>query len=605
MKKLLAVGSVIGVVLAIGVLSFRGDRNLETMKSPTPPDGTFSEIDRPRDVFERRGLAPDTDNTAGEDPVFFPNAKEADHSESASGEEYHQAKGDGKDHLSYTNGASGGLRGRSPGAYDAMGVGGGGGSAGRYGGRFGGHDTGGKVAAKPAAKPEPSDMRFQAHGTNPFIITKETNQSTFGLDVTTASYTLARTYLTRGKLPPMDAVRVEEFVNYFKYADVAPESETFAIHVEAAPSRFGRNLHLLRIAVKAKEIAKKQRMPATLTLVIDTSGSMASNGRLELVKEALAMLVKELGEGDLVAIVKYSDSAQVVLEHTADKQKMLGVIQALQPENSTNAEAGVRLGYQVAAKAFRKDTANRVILCSDGVANVGNTGPDSILKQISDDRAKGITLTCIGVGMNGYNDALLEQLATKGDGGYYYVDEIKEAKRVLVDNLVGTLQTVAMDAKVQVEFDPAVVTRHRLIGYEKRAMANEEFRNDKKDAGEIGAGHDVVALYEVELAEAKAADRLVKVSVRYGEPESKEVVEHTRGLAFGAVKKSFTDATIQFQLSAIVAEFAEILRKSDHAKENSLEGVQGEATRIAKALGGREDVKELVALVEAALKLWR
>lgn len=458
------------------------------------------------------------------------------------------------------------------------------------------------VPPKPEPKREPG---FHAYGTNPFVKTADDIKSTFSLDVDTGSYTVMRRYLTEGKLPPAEAIRVEEFLNFFRYKDPAPDGETFAIHLEAAPSRFGRGLHLLRVGIKAKEIAKKDRMPAVLTFVIDTSGSMEDNGRLEMVKAALKLLVEQLGEGDLVGIVKYTDDATVVLEHTDNKEAILKALEPLHPENSTNAEAGIRLGYQLAGKKFRKESINRVILCSDGVANVGRTGPDEILRLIGDQKAKGVTLTSIGVGMGTYNDTLLEQLANKGNGGYHYIDDLKEAKRVFVEQLTGTLQTVAMDAKVQVEFDPAVVVKHRLIGYENRKMANEDFRNDKKDAGEVGAGHNVVALYEIELAEgAKDADRLVKAAVRFREPDSKEMVEHMRGLTRGAVKKEFRGASLNYQLSAIVAEFAEILRKSPHAEAATLEGVAGEAGRLAKELK-QDDVTELVELVKKAQTLKR
>ncbi len=456
----------------------------------------------------------------------------------------------------------------------------------------------------PMPKPDPKQPgNFKDYGTNPFVKSTDEKLSTFAMDVDTASYTLMRRMLTEGTMPDPASVRVEEFVNFFRYADAAPVDETFAIHLEAAPSRFGKNLHLLRIAVKAKEIAKKDRLPFTLTLVIDTSGSMGERSKMELVKESLVLLVGELREGDTVSIVKYSDEATVLIESSSDKKKILGVLETLHPENSTNAEAGLRKGYDLAVKHFREKTTNRVLLCSDGVANVGMTGPDGIAEMLTGQRKKGIVLTCLGYGIENYNDTLLEQLADKGDGGYYYIDTIKEAKKILVTKLTGTMQVVAKDAKVQVEFDPAVVAKYRLVGYENRKMVNEDFRNDKKDAGEVGAGHDVVALYEVELVDAKAEDRLVKVSVRYCEPDSKEVVEHTRGLTRGAVKNDFKAATLQFQLTAVVAEFAEILRKSPYAKENSLEGVGADAARLAQALDQPEDVKEFVELVKKAQKL--
>ena len=451
-------------------------------------------------------------------------------------------------------------------------------------------------------KEPPAAMTFQGYGVNPFILTADQKLSTFALDVDTASYTVVRRYLEQGQLPPPEAVRVEEFINYFKY-DYPQPKETFGVTVEASPSRFAKGRHLVRIAIRAKDVGKDKRTPAVLTFVVDVSGSMAQENRLGLVKKSLALLVNELQEGDLVGIVIYGSESRVTLEHTGDKKAILAAIDALETNGSTNVEAGLRVGYGLAAKSLRKESINRVILCSDGVANVGETGPEAILKIIEEERAKGITLTTVGFGMGNFNDVLMEKLANKGNGSYHYVDQLKEARRIFVENLTSTLQTVAMDAKVQVEFDPAIVKRYRQIGYENRGLKNEDFRNDKVDAGEVGAGHRVTALYEVELTDETLPHRLVKATMRYREPNSKEHIEVIGAITRGEIKEEFKKTTASYQLAAVAAAFAEVLRNSDHVKGLTLEEIYGEARRVAEVLNDREDVKELSEMIRKAMTM--
>lgn len=422
-----------------------------------------------------------------------------------------------------------------------------------------------------------SNVFFKDAGTNPFIDTEDDPFSTFGMDVDTASYTVARRFLRDGLLPPSEAIRVEEFVNAFDYNYTPPANEPFAIHLEGAPSKFGegKRLQLLRIGVQGRVISDPDRKDAILTFVIDVSGSMARENRLGLVKQALTLLLEQLRPSDKVGIVVYGTDARVVLPHTGivNREHILTAIRALAPEGATNAAAGLGMGYELALQNSKSDCINRVILCSDGVANVGQTGSDAILKEIRAYVKEGITLTTVGFGMGNYNDILMEQLANKGNGSYAYVDTLNEAKRVFVENLTGTLQVIAKDAKIQVEFNPETVSRFRLLGYENRRLAHEDFRDDTVDAGEVGAGHSVTALYEIKLHK-NAVGKLATVSIRHEDPDTGNVTEVNTSISTDALKGSFEETTATFQLAASVAEFAEILRGSFWAQEGSLEIVR-------------------------------
>jgi Mg-chelatase subunit ChlD len=314
-----------------------------------------------------------------------------------------------------------------------------------------GASTGG--TAEPNDRPY-GDVFFEPTGVNPFIDTEDDNLSTFGLDVDTGSYTVARRYLEDGNLPPAAAIRVEEFINYFDYGDPAPRRGDFAIAMEGAPSPFadGPRYQLLRFGITARDVSPRERRPATLIFVVDTSGSMEHGDRIGLVKRALTLLLDELGREDRVGLVEYSTRARVLLEPTRDKLEVERALRRLVPHGSTNAEEGLLLGYELADEYFRRGGINRVILCSDGVANVGRTGPDSILERIEREAGRGIEITTVGFGMGNYNDLLMEQLADRGNGRYAYVDNLQEAQRIFVEDLTGTLQTVARDAKAQVEF---------------------------------------------------------------------------------------------------------------------------------------------------------
>lgn len=463
-----------------------------------------------------------------------------------------------------------------------------------------------KGSQPPNNQPAP-DMFFQNYGVNPMEDTEDDHLSTFALDVDTGAYTVMRSYINEGNLPPKDAVRVEEFVNYFDQGYRYPtEHQAFGISIDGAPTPFGETerYQMLRIGIQGYAVPAEERKDVSLTFVIDVSGSMQMENRLELVKRSLELLVEQLRPSDYVSIVVYGTEARVVLEPThGDRQgDILEAIYSLNPEGVTNAEAGLRLGYKMADRAFNPEGINRVILCSDGVANLGDTSADSIWEHVKRRAGDGITLTTVGFGMGNYNDVLMEQLADNGNGFYTYVDTIKEAQRLFVENLTSTLQVIAMDAKVQVDFNPEVVARYRLVGFENRAVADEDFRDNKVDAGEIGAGHSVTALYEVKL-QPEAVGRIATVYLRWKDPETHDVTEKSQDFSTDQMAGSFDQADPHFQWAVVVAEYAEILRDSYWAQGSSLSNVLEEAYRISDQLPRDKDVTEFVDLVRRASQM--
>ncbi|HRW07734.1 MAG TPA: von Willebrand factor type A domain-containing protein [Caldilineaceae bacterium] len=459
----------------------------------------------------------------------------------------------------------------------------------------------------------PRDMFFADYGINGFVDTTQDPLSTFAVDVDTGSYTLMRNYLNRELVPPAEAVRVEEFINYFDYNYANPAAnETFVITLDAASSPFltAPNHRLMRVGIQGYAIPADERQDAALTFVIDVSGSMNQENRLGLAKESLKLMVEELRPTDSVAIAVYGSTAYTILPATsvAEKGTILAAIDRLRSDGSTNAEEGLRLAYQMAWEQFNPAAINRVVLISDGVANVGRTGPGEILETIAQYAAQGITLTSVGVGMGNYNDTLMEQLANDGDGFYAYVDTLDEAHKLFVEDLTSTLQTIAKDAKVQVDFNAEVVSAYRLVGYENRDVADDDFRNDAVDAGEIGAGHSVTALYEVVLNDNAAVDAtLATVHLRWEDLASGEVLESEQALAADAIAADFTATDTGFQLAATVAAYGEVLRHSEAGYAINLTDVLVEAQRIDQLLttsqGANADVTEFVDLVWRAEQL--
>lgn len=454
---------------------------------------------------------------------------------------------------------------------------------------------------------EPYDMFFENYGVNPAIDAEDDSLSTFGLDVDTGSYTVMRNYLDGGNMPPPESVRVEEYINYFDqgYAN-PPAHQAFGIYMDGGPSPFTQTekYDMLRVGIQGYQVDEDNRKDANLTFVIDVSGSMDMDNRLGLVKRSLEMLVEQLRQSDTVSIVVYGSDARVVLGPTpgSDKGEILSAIYNLRPEGATNAEAGLRLGYGMAMEAFESGEINRVILCSDGVANVGETGPDAILEEIDNYVAEGVTLTTIGFGMDNYNDTLMEQLADHGNGFYAYVDNKDEARKLFIDQLTGTLQTIALDAKVQVEFNPEVVKSYRLVGYENRAVADDQFRDNTVDAGEIGAGHSVTALYEIKLF-PNAYGKVATVFMRWEDPDTNQVVEISQDFEASEIAYDFRETNPYFQRAVVVAEYAEILKGSYWAEDSSMLDVYQEAERISEYLYADEAMKEFVDLVREARRL--
>jgi Ca-activated chloride channel homolog len=463
-------------------------------------------------------------------------------------------------------------------------------------------------ATRPALtdnQPQPLTNTFKDYGTNPYIDTIEDHLSTFGLDVDTASYTVARRYVNDGLLPPADAVRVEEFVNYFEPGYSTPTNVAFGIFADGAPSPFhSPGTYILRFGIQGYEVSEADRKPANLTFVIDVSGSMDLEYRLGLVKQSLELLVDRLRPNDSVSIVVYGTEARTVLYPTngEDRRAILNAIYSLEPEGSTNAESGLRLGYDMAYRTFHSGAINRVILCSDGVANVGATGPDAILESIRGYADKGITLTTVGFGMGNFNDVLMEQLADKGDGHYAYVDNIDEAEKLFVDDLTSTLQVIARDAKVQVDFNPDVVARYRLIGYENRDIDDEDFRNDQVDAGELGAGHSATALYAVTFNPG-AEGRIATIQLRWENPDTRVVEEINGNFNTWDLTPTFESTDPHYQLAVVVSQYAELLRLSPWVQESTIYQVLDHAVRLAGLLPGDDDVSEFAALVSRASQI--
>jgi Ca-activated chloride channel homolog len=450
------------------------------------------------------------------------------------------------------------------------------------------------------------DVEFKDPGVNPFVDPQRDPLSTFAMDVDTASYSIARRFIEDGHLPERDSVRLEEYVNSFDYGYESPREGVFAIHLDGAPTPFNSSRStLLRIGIQSLTIADEERSPVSLTFVVDTSGSMQMENRLELVKEALGILVGELGPDDSVAIVEFGSDARVVLSPTsaAEPEAILHAIRVLEPGGSTNAQAGLELGYDLAELGHRPGANDRVIIASDGVANVGLTDADSILRRIDRAMESGIDLVAVGVGMGNFNDVLLEQLANRGNGFYAYVNDRREAERLFRDGLTATLQTIARDAKVQVEFHSETVARYRLLGYENRALADEDFRNPEVDAGEVGAGHSVTALYEIELYREGGDGHLGTVRLRWADVDSGSEEHLERDIELADLTRDFESADAGFRLAATVGAFAEILRESPSVSGYSLRDVAHEAEHLARWFDGREDVEEFRWLAEQAARL--
>jgi Ca-activated chloride channel family protein len=459
----------------------------------------------------------------------------------------------------------------------------------------------------PWETPRPTVVPTPRASTNPYTDTNADHLSTFGLDVDTASYSIARKAIAQGIRPDPSVIRPEEWVNYFDQGYAAPESGAFAIHADGGPTPFLRaNEVLLRVGVKARESSTAQRPGAALTFVVDVSGSMGDEGKLELVKQSLVILVNQLRGDDTVAIVAFTTNAFVVLPPTSAESKdtIERAIGTLHSMDSTNVDAGLTLGYELARAQYRQDGINRVVLATDGVANTGNVDPQEILAKVGDASTAHIQLVAIGVGMGTYNDSLLETLADKGEGFYAYVDNLDEARRVFVDRLTTTIDTVAIDAKAQIDFNPATVAGYRLIGYEDRGVPDNQFRNPDQKGGGIGAGHQVTALYALILRPTQSHDGLLAtVTLRWTDPKTSQSTELSKDVMRSNLATDFGRTDPHFKLDSLVAATAEQLRHSPWIPNYSMRDLQAAASMLQWQLPTDERTRDFLGLI-SQIRTW-
>jgi len=477
----------------------------------------------------------------------------------------------------------------------------------------------------PTAPPRFDTEAYSRIDDNPFLAVETNPLSTFAIDVDTASYANVRRFLNEGRLPPRDAVRIEELINYFSFDYPHPAGDApFSVTTEVADCPWQAGHKLLHVGLQGQRIAAADLPPRNLVFLIDVSGSMDEPLKLPLLRSALSLLVESLTGRDQVAIVVYAGEAGLVLESTPGDRKAVirDAIGRLEAGGSTAGGAGILLAYQVAALSFIPGGVNRVLLATDGDFNVGVSSPGELVRLVEEKRAHGIALSVLGFGSGNLKDATMEQLADKGNGNYSYIDSIHEARKVLVAEAGGTLVTIAKDVKVQVEFNPTRVSAHRLIGYENRLLRSEDFGDDRKDGGEIGSGHSVTALYEVVPAGVEAD--LPKVdSLKYQEPRPASAASASDELATIKLRYKAPDgdtskliavpvpepgevaaATQNVRFAAAVAAFGMLLRESEHKGDASFEQVLelARASRGEDASGYRS---EFIRLVEAAGSLAR
>lgn len=477
-----------------------------------------------------------------------------------------------------------------------------------------------------------STERYEAAADNPVIQTEKESVSTFSIDVDTGSYSNVRRFLQSGNLPPVDAVRVEEMLNYFSYdyADNATVEQPFSVATELGATPWNSRTQLLHIGLKGYVPESADKKPANLVFLIDVSGSMDSPDKLGLLKSSISMLTNELDENDTVSIVVYAGSSGVVLEPTAgDQHRTINkALSRLNAGGSTNGAEGIELAYELASNNSVEGGINRVILATDGDFNVGISDTDQLKRLISEKRESGIAFTTLGFGTGNYNDHLMEQLADTGNGSYAYIDTLAEARKVLVDERHSTMMRIAGDVKIQVEFNPERVSEYRLIGYTNRRLDNEDFNNDKVDAGDIGAGHTVTALYEIALhgkggekntplrykqaaktssSESEFSDELAEVRLRYKLPD-----ESQSRLIQQAVRDTLSDTqdaptSDNFRFSASVAALGQLLRENKHMDDFSYQDVSklARGSKAQDEYGYRSEFIRLVDMAESLNKIER
>ena len=456
-----------------------------------------------------------------------------------------------------------------------------------------------KRAIEPSAEPQfwlPTVVdreNYDSFDDNPVRLVAEDPLSTFSIDVDTASYSNVRRLLNQGVLPRQDAVRTEEMINYFSYAYPLPRDgdAPFRVYTEVGPSPWHADRHLLHVGIKGVELERDELPAANLVFLIDVSGSMQSSDKIDLLKASLKLLTRELDVDDRISIAVYAGASGRVLEPTPGDQRgrIHAAIDQLTTGGSTNGEAGIRLAYAMAAQAYIADGINRVILATDGDFNVGTTDQSALKDLVEDKCRSGVVLTVLGFGGGNYNDALMQELAQVGDGNAAYIDTLSEARKVLIDQMAGTLTSIARDVKIQVEFNPELVSEYRLIGYESRVLAREDFNNDRVDAGDIGAGHTVTAIYELAFSgstgrlvddlrygretvvPATNARELAFVKLRYKLPAEQNSRLIQRAVRRDAVRAALQDTSEDYRFSAAVAAFGQVLRGGEYTGEYDLD----------------------------------
>ena len=456
--------------------------------------------------------------------------------------------------------------------------------------------------------------------TNPIQAVAQNPVSTFSIDVDTGSYANTRRFLNNGRLPPQNAVRLEEMVNYFDYHYPQPtNNKPFAVHTETVDSPWQTDAKIIKIGIQAKDLAMAQLPPANLVFLVDVSGSMVSENKLPLVKQTLRLLTEQLRPQDKVTFITYSDGEKLVLPPTSgqDKDTILRAINELNAGGATAGEQAIQMAYKEAEKAFISNGINRILLATDGDFNVGITDFDTLKGMVAEKRKAGISLTTLGFGTGNYNEHLMEQLADAGDGNYSYIDNKNEAKKVLQRQLSSTLATVAQDVKIQVEFNPATVKEYRLIGYENRLLKQEDFNNDKVDAGDIGAGHNVTALYEIipvgkkgwldesryqktnETAGKGNGNEYAFVKLRYKEPNQSNSILISQAVPVGS--KSLAQAENHTRFALAVAAYGQQLRGGQYNGKMTWDDIIQLAQSAAKPdpYGLREEFVELAKIAKS------
>jgi Ca-activated chloride channel family protein len=487
--------------------------------------------------------------------------------------------------------------------------------------------SGGVVAYDAASKEAPetgAGERYAQIDENPFLEASRAPLSTFSIDVDTASYSNTRRFLGEGQLPPRDAVRIEELINYFSYDYPQPSGDVpFSVKAEVADCPWNTQHRLVQIGLQGKKVSTENMPPANLVFLVDVSGSMGEPHKLPLVKSGLRTLAEQLSARDRVAIVTYAGSSGLALESTSGdrKNEIISAVERMESGGSTNGGSGIQLAYKVAEQNLIRGGTNRVILATDGDFNVGVTGDEELVGLIEREREKGVSLSVLGFGSGNLNDSMMEKLADHGNGNYAYIDSESEARKALGEQAAGTLLTIAKDVKIQVEFNPRLVAGHRLIGYENRLLAAKDFNDDRKDAGEIGAGHTVTALYEIvpagqrvenpgvdELKYARPSEEpngtgsgeLMTVKLRYKEPDG----DVSKPLNVGVLdsRAAYANASADFKFAAAVAEFGMLLRGSRYKGQASYDN----AAQLARASVGADlqgHRSEFVRLIESARSL--